>query len=205
MKKLIIFTTIFSLILATSSKAEVTKKYDQFKGTTTIFIRPDSTWNGNTPTLYMDTEMTENENKSSYIFGVVFKTTFTDTCASGVTGVIADGERLKTRDEISRQSYGTPKMKVVKYTNGTFGKQAQYLALMERYYPIEFQKIANAQSVKYQLCGKDEWVYELTPKERTDLKEYIKIVMPEVVENPTTVFDLLERTSNIGKDKKEFY
>ncbi len=209
MTKLTILTAILSLFVAISSQAEVTSKRDEFKGTTTVFIRPHSSWTGNTPTLFMDTQVSDRKNKPYYVFGVVFKTSFTDTCASGVTGVIADGERVKTMTEQNPSvGYSTGKYKVVKYSQGgVFGRQPEYLVLMEKYYPAEFEKIVNAQSVKYQLCGKDEWVYELTAQEINDLKEYATIVMPEQTKPYRSPLDMADdilnnNNNNSNVDKK---
>jgi len=206
MKKVTILSTILSLILATPTKAEITQKYDQFKGVTNVSLTPNNSWDGVRPTLYINTQLKGQgtENRSVYNFSVILRSNKTQTCVSGVTGVIADGERVKTMEEISRQAWATPKMKIVQYTkNGTFGRQPQYLALSERYYPAEFDKIANAQSVKYQLCGKDEWVYELSAQERAELKQYAQIVIPQPTQESKNRMDEIDELHDKWRKERE--
>lgn len=198
MKKLAVLFSIFSLFWATPSIAEITKKYDEFKDITTVSLRPSNSWDGKSPTLFMDTEMEGKgtENQSFYVFSVIFKTFKTDTCASGVTGVIADGQRVKTMTDLNQRGYTTAKYKVLKYSEGgLLGKMPEYLALSERYYPAEFRQIANAQSVKYQLCGNPEWVYEVSAEEMAQLREYAQIVIPETPKQHKSPLDLLEQMS----------
>ncbi len=195
MKKLAIISTFLTFIFASSSSAEVTTKYDEFQDLTTVSLRPAKNWDGKSPTLYMETEIKGKpvENEVYYLFSVIIRSNKTNTCIEGVTGVIADGVRVKTVADVNRRPYYPPgKMVVVSRLNPSM---PEYLGLYEKFYPAEFEQIVKAKSVKYQICGNPNWVYELTPAEMAQLRKYAEIVMPQPTEPSKGILDIINEAS----------
>ena len=195
MRKLAILATFFSLIFASSSSAEITTKYDEFQDLTTVSLRPAENWDGKSPTLYMDTEIKgkPGENEVYYLFSIIIRSNKTNTCAEGITGVIADGVRVRTVADVDRRPYYPPgKMVVLSRLNPSM---PEYLGLYEKFYPAEFAQIVRAKSVKYQICGQANWVYQVSPTEMANLRKYAEIVMPQPTKPSQSLLDRLNEAS----------
>ncbi len=172
------FLTTISLALVlmpvNPAKSEIFTKYDEFKGLTivgTIF----SEWTEDKPRLWLNMAF---KGRTSTIVPdyIKFRVINEGGYCEGVTGVLADGERVKTAGEFDRQANIT-----IKYVD--LGKKNYnlrgYGSMWELYRPQEFLQIAQAEEVRYQTCGK---AYTLTAEEMEELKEFTAhILTPEVL------------------------
>ncbi len=162
-------------------QAEVIQKYNEFTGKTSVMVSPGENWDGKSPHLWVIKSFKGQKNEEVpglIFFSVIITKKNHYPCASGITGVIADGERVITADEINDDGILGGGMKNWRKTQdaGDISPRLEdYLKIWARYKPKEFLQIAQAQTVRYQICG--EQVYELSPKELQDLKEFTKIVL----------------------------
>jgi hypothetical protein len=170
-----------SVSLATPiAQAEVSKTHDELSGKTTISVTPDwKNWNGS-PTLYLNysfQDKTPTQEPKMLFFSVIAPISKYAECAKGVTGVIADSERIPTADERLPQfaRLGLPNVEPLGRNNP---RMRQYISLFARYQLEDFRKIANADRVVYQLCGKSSQVFELSEQERQDLRDYLEAITP---------------------------
>ncbi len=182
MANLLLTTTVISgLSLITMGfpvQAEITQKYDQFTKTKTIQVIPDQNWNGQTPKLFINHSFPGDkaiESPSFITFSVIVPLTSEMTCTEGITAMIADGERVLTANETIPFMTTLPKIKPLGKIDQ---KLAVFVELSNQYDPVEFQKIAAASEVKYQLCNNKEQLYVLSRSEQEDLKEYLTLIMP---------------------------
>ncbi len=153
-----------------SVQAEVIQEYNEFSGETMVMSLTKE-WDEKTPTLFLNTTFQGKKNEkvpSLMFFSVIAPISKYMSCAKGVSGVIADGERVKSADDDDYSLSTMPKMRLLE--NGT-----GHIKLWGRYEPEDFMKIVNATEVKYQLCGEE--VYTLTPEEQEILKEYTAIIL----------------------------
>lgn len=155
-------------------QAEVIQEYNEFSGETKVLATPKN-WDGKTPILFLDDTFEGkklNEIPYAMTFSVIAPLSEYMSCAKGVSGVIADGERVVTWYEREDFSDNKPRMMPMEMVNSEL---SQYIKLWGRYEPKDFMKIVNATEVKYQLCGKD--VYTLSSEEQEILKEYTAIIL----------------------------
>ncbi len=153
-----------------SVQAEVIQEYNEFSGETMVMSLTKE-WDEKTPTLFLNTTFQGKKNEevpSLMFFSVIAPISKYMSCAKGVSGVIADGERVKSADDDNYRLSTRPKMRALE--NGT-----GHIELWGRYKPKDFMQIVNATEVKYQLCGEE--VYTLTPEEQEILKEYTAIIL----------------------------
>ncbi|MGK7954538.1 MAG: hypothetical protein AB4063_04640 [Crocosphaera sp.] len=183
-RRLIVTLLISGLNLFTLGipvQADVIQKYNEFTGKTSVMVTPGENWDGQSPHLWVIRSFKGQKNEevpSLIFFSVIIPKDNYYPCSSGITGVIADGERVITADEIDDQSIIGGGMKNWRKTQdaGDINPRLEdYLKIWGRYEPKEFLQIAQAQTVRYQICG--EQVYELSPQELQDLKEFTKIVL----------------------------
>lgn len=178
------FTTLLSIftlsLIAKIAIAEVSQTYDDFSGQTTISVAPNlKNWK-EVPTLYLNHRFKGRipaEKPNMVFFSVIAPISTYAECATGVTGVIADSERIPTADDRSPQlaRLGLPNMEPLGRTNPQMNR---YISLFARYELEDFRKIANANSVSYQLCGSTSRIFELNAQEKQDLKDYLKAIAP---------------------------
>lgn len=196
---------LLSLVLALASDAasqtalaEFYQKDNEFSGRTKVGVVPDDNWDGRTPTLYLATEVDKDSGKSLLFFRVIAPRRY--ECNQGVTGVLADGQRVIPADE--HDPAFTPEGAVID-NPGLF--ERDYVLLWEQYDLDGFRQIANAEEVTYQLCGRDDLVFTLTPQERSDLRRYAAVA---AIEPAPTAFDQMSceqvsemiRSGNFPKD-----
>ncbi len=185
-KQLMIAVGVASLSLSVSlpSLGEVTQKYDEFSGKTTISVIPNSSWDGKTPRLFLNKSYQGEritEVSASISFSVIAPIKSYNSCAKGVTGVIVDGERLIPNDENQRSSRWTKIEALGRQNRELRG----YVKLWRRYSAENFQKLVKASEIKYQLCGDPDKVFTLSPEEKEDLKKFASIVLPpNLVDQP---------------------
>jgi hypothetical protein len=172
---------VISLFWGTQiAQAVISKTYNEFTGKTTISVTPDwSTWKGS-PTLYLKEEFQEKtptEKPGLLFFRVIAPIRHYAECGRGVTGVIADGERVLTADERTPAlgRFGFPNIEPLGRTNPRLN---QYISLFARYKFEDFQRIAQANKVVYQLCDDSAKVFQLTEQEQQDLRAYLKAITP---------------------------
>jgi len=172
--------SIASVLLSQIAHAEVFRTYDDFTGKTTISVTPNwENWNS-FPTLYLNYSF-QGKNptqKPKFLFFTVIAPIRTYAeCAKGVTGVIADSERVPTADEnlLPSSRLNLPKIERLGRNNPSL---KQYISLFSPYRFEDFQRIAAANGVVYQLCGDSSKVFTLTEEEQRDLRNYIKDITP---------------------------
>jgi hypothetical protein len=172
---------IISLFLGTQiAEAGVSQTYNEFTGKTTVSVTPDwSTWQGS-PTLYLNHDFrgkTPSQKPKLLLFRVIVPIRNYAECAKGVTGIIANGERIPTADERNPQlgRFGLPNIEPLGRNNPRLN---QYVSLFARYQFEDFQRITQAGNVVYQLCGDSSKVFALSEQEQQDLRAYLKAITP---------------------------
>jgi len=172
---------VLSLFLGTQmARAGISKTYNEFTGKTTVSVTPDwSTWKGS-PTLYLTHDFqgkTPSQKPKLLFFQIIAPIRNYAECGQGVTGVIADGERIPTADERTPQlgRFGLPNIEVLGRNNPRLNK---YVSLFARYQFDDFQRLAQANKVVYQLCGDSAKVFELNEQEKQDLRAYLEAITP---------------------------
>ena len=201
MKKSLLLSLVLAIAssaVSLTSRAEFYQKDNEFSGQTKVGVVPDDNWDGVTPTLYLSTEVDKNSGKSLLFFQVIAPRRY--ECNQGVTGVLADGQRVIPADE--NDPAFTPEGAVID-NPGVF--QRDFVLLWEQYNLEAFRQIANAGDVTYQLCGRDDLVFTLTPQERSDLRRYAAVA---AIEPAPTAFDQMSceqvnemiRSGNFPKD-----
>ena len=157
------------------AKAEVKVEFDEFTGLTTVRTIP-SNFTGEKPGLWLnlDFEGKINTQVPDHVkFIVINKGGY---CDEGITGVLADGKRVRQAGEFSNKFNI-----LLKYED--LGRKNYNLrgwgAVWGFYRPQEFLQIAQAQEVRYQFCGNKS--YTLSPSELGDLKEFAEIVFTSPV------------------------
>ncbi len=177
-QKIIAQGLAFCLTFALPSQGEVVQKYDEFTGKTTISVWPEKNWSGKTPRLFLNYSFQGKkvtQLRGLLFFSVIAPISSYSNCGQGVSGVIADGERVVTADDKDPSMATWPKIKALEDKSVEL---QNYVQLWGRYEPEEFKTIVNASEVKYQLCGDKDEVYTLTEEELQDLKQFTAIVMP---------------------------
>ncbi len=170
----LVISSVNLLPFGTLVQAEVIQSYDEFSGKTKVIATPKN-WDGKTPVLFLkNTFQGKKLNKIPYsmTFSVIAPLSKYKSCAKGVSGVMADGERVITWFERGNFRDNTPRMMLMSMVDREL---SGYIQVWGRYKPKDFMKIVNATEVKYQLCEKD--VYTLTPEEQEILKEYTAIIL----------------------------
>ncbi len=172
------FLTTISLALVfmpvNQAKSEIVTKYDEFKGLTivgTIF----SGWTEDKPRLWLNIAFQGRKN-TIVPDHIKFRVINEGGYCEGVTGVLADGKRVKTAGEFDRQAD-------IPFKYEDLGKKDYdlrgYWSMWELYRPQEFLQIAQAEEVRYQTCGK---AYTLTAEEMEELKDFSAYILtPEVL------------------------
>ena len=172
------FLTTISLALVlmpvNPAKSEIFTKYDEFKGLT-IVGTTFSRWTEDQPRLWLKMAF-EGRKSTSVPVHIKFRVINEGGYCKGVTGVLADGKRVKTAGEFDRKAdipFKYEDLGKIHYNLRGFG------SMWELYRPQEFLQIAQAEEVRYQTCGK---AYTLTAEEMQELKEFTAhILTPEVL------------------------
>ena len=177
---ILVGTLSSSVSVQTLTRAEFSRDYDRFSDRTTVQVAPVFSQWDRKPTLFLSDSFpgqSPDQEPSLLFFSVIAPIEKYSECATGITGVIADGQRVKPLDERNPMfgGLGLPKIEPLRRTNP---KLSRYILLSERYQVEDFQRIVNASEVVYQLCTEESETYRLTAQEKDDLKKYFESIIP---------------------------
>ncbi len=172
------FLTTISLALVlipvNQAKSEIVTRYDEFKGLTIVKTKITE-WAEDKPRLWLNMAF-EGRKNTIVPNHIKFRVINEGGYCKGVTGVLADGKRVKTAGEFD--SNADIRFKYEDLGKIDYGLRG-YGSMWELYRPQEFLQIAQAEEVRYQTCGK---AYTLTAEEMEELKDFSAYILtPEVL------------------------